>query len=579
MREIRHEEQRPIDRQFASFVAAHGPAPRDPLLYTLSSLVSAAVGRGDVCLDLAAVAGSVVLMPGGRVEVPKLGRLLVRLKESGMVSEGDERTPLVIGRGSRLYLQRYWAAESDLARRILDRCRQPAPFADPAGFEARLGRLFGEGGMQREAARNAAGRSFSVLAGGPGTGKTSTVVRILALLAGEDGLGGGRIAMAAPTGKAALRLGNSVRLQKAGLDCSEAARRAIPDEATTLHRLLGAVPGSGRFRHGPRSPLPFDTVVVDEASMVALPLMHAFVSALAPGCRLILLGDPDQLASVEAGAVLGDICDAGAVEGSPLSGSITLLSRNYRFDADAGISLLARAVNEGRAEDALGILEGRRGVVLRPPFGAETDREGRNGELEAALLDGYRPYLEAGESGDALRLFERFRILSALREGPGLLGVNGLNAAAERILLRHGLIERSSPFYHGRPVMVTENSYSMRLFNGDTGIVLMGPGGTGPMVWFPAPDGSVRAVAPERLPRHETAYAVTIHKSQGSEFDGVLMVLPDSDSPLLTRELLYTGITRARHSVEIRATVETLRAATLRPTERISGLREALLDP
>lgn len=576
MRDFLYENERPIDRQFAAFVAAHASEPGDPVLRTLASLVSSAVGRGDVCLELAPLAGHEVRMPGGTVAVPELDDLLLRLQMSGMVSDRGDRTPLVLGKDGRLYLQRYWAAETGLARLILERCRAVAQSPGSAD-NARIERLFAmdSGGLQHEAARKALCRRFSVIAGGPGTGKTSTVVRILALLAGENGRGGVRIAMAAPTGKAALRLSASIRMQKRALDCSEAARLAIPEEATTLHRLLGAVPGSGRFRHGPDNPLPFDTLVVDEASMVALPLMHALVSALAPECRLILLGDPDQLASVEAGAVLGDICSAGAAEGSTLGDSVTVLRKAYRFDAGAAIGELARFVNDGNADGALRLLQGSgQGVSLRPPF--PSGEEPGDG-LERALLEGYRPYLEASTPAEALQAFDRFRILSALREAPGLAGVKGLNAAAERLLRRHALIDHSVPFYHGRPVMVTRNSYSMRLFNGDVGIVFDAHDGSGPMVWFPAPEGSVRPVPPERLPEHETAYAVTVHKSQGSEFDSVLLVLPPADSPLLSRELLYTGITRARSAVEIRASEETLRAAVRRPTKRASGLMDALL--
>lgn len=578
---IRYEDLRPLDRQFGAFIMRHSSMPGDAVLRLLASLASRVPDRGDVCLDLQTVAGREILAGDEHVTMPELPELLSILSRSGVVSEGDGNLPLVRGRGSLLYLHRYWTAESGLAGNILMRCRTPQVSFDEDALKDGLDRLFDEEGMQRAAARHALLRRFSVIAGGPGTGKTSTVVKILALLAGEDGTGGGRIAMAAPTGKAALRLSGSVRMQKAALHCTEAARRAIPDEASTLHRLLQAIPGTGRFRHGPLNPLPFDTVVVDEASMVALPLMHAFVSALSPSCRLILLGDPDQLASVEAGAVLGDICAAAALPGTPLYGSVTVLERNYRFEGGSSISDLARSVNGGRVEEALGLLAaGRdRGVVLRPPFSCWSERDRVPEELAAAIIEGYRPFLEAGDPSAALQAFDRFRLLGAISDAPGLSGVRGLNMAAEIVLRRQGLIDPSSLFYHGRPVMVRENDYAMRLFNGDTGIVFNDPGAAGPMVWFSAPDGSLRPVPPERLPKHETAYAVTIHKSQGSEFDAVLMVLPPEDSPMLSRELLYTAITRARRSVEIRADPETFSAAIRQRRIRVSGLKDALLNP
>jgi exodeoxyribonuclease V alpha subunit len=578
---IRYEDLRPLDRQFGAFIMRHSSTPGDAVLRVLASLVSRVPDRGDVCLDLQTVAGREILAGDEHVTLPELSELLSILSRSGVVSEGDGNLPLVKGRGSLLYLHRYWTAESGLAGDILKRCRTPQGSFDEEALKDGLDRLFDEEGMQRDAARHALLRRFSVIAGGPGTGKTSTVVKILALLAGDDGTGGGRIAMAAPTGKAALRLSGSVRMQKAALHCTEAARRAIPDEASTLHRLLQAIPGTGRFRHGPLNPLPFDTVVVDEASMVALPLMHAFVSALSPSCRLILLGDPDQLASVEAGAVFGDICAAAALPGMPLHGSVTVLERNYRFMGGSSISDLARSVNGGRVEEALGLLAGGRdrGVVLRPPFSRWSERDRVPEELAAAIIEGYRPFLEAGDPSAALQAFDRFRLLGAISDAPGLSGVRGLNMAAEVVLRRQGLIEPSSQFYHGRPVMVRENDYAMRLFNGDTGIVFNAPDAAGPMVWFSAPDGSLRPVPPERLPKHETAYAVTIHKSQGSEFDAVLMVLPPEDSPLLSRELLYTAITRARRSVEIRADPEVFSAAIRKRNRRVSGLKDALLNP
>ncbi|ABB23860.1 exodeoxyribonuclease V subunit alpha [Pelodictyon luteolum] len=586
MKYIRYEDERPIDRQFGGFIMRLSTGPGKGVLRVLASLVSRALEGGDVCLDLQSVAGREIMTGEEHVSIPELPELLDVLSRSGVVSDGGGNLPLVKGRGSLLYLQRYHVAESGLARAILNRCLEPQGDPEKEARTALLLQLFPAesedgGGMQRAAALQALRRRFSVIAGGPGTGKTTTVVKILALLAGEDGTGGGRIAMAAPTGKAALRLSGSVRMQKAALHCTDAARRAIPDEASTLHRLLQAVPGTGRFRHGPLNPLPYDTVVVDEASMVALPLMHAFFSALSPSCRLILLGDPDQLASVEAGAVLGDICAAARLPGSALHGSVTVLERNYRFDGGSDISDLARAVNGGRVEESLGLLAPDRGngVVLRPPYVGWNERDGVPEELADAIMEGYRPFLEAGDPPSALLAFDRFRMLGAIGDGPGLSGVRGLNMAAEQVLRRAGLIDPSSPFYHGRPVMVRENDYSMRLFNGDTGIVFNDPECDAPLVWFNAPDGSLRAVAPERLPKHETAYAVTIHKSQGSEFDAVLMVLPRQDSPLLSRELLYTAITRARRSVEIRADPEALSAAIRKGTARVSGLKDALLNP
>ncbi|HOP41731.1 MAG TPA: exodeoxyribonuclease V subunit alpha, partial [Geobacteraceae bacterium] len=368
----------------------------------------------------------------------------------------------------------------------------------------------------------------------------------------------------------------------------------------TVHRLLGVIPGSCRFRHDRDNPLPFDVLVVDEASMVALPLMAKLVRALPDNAKLVLLGDRDQLASVEPGAVLGDISSSGTAprfsaafrdylaavadslppgeapdSGLPvLADSLVVLRRNYRFGAGSSIGIVSRAINEGDRDAVNAALadaeEGT--VVRRDPPGSEH----LQAALQHAVLEEYREYLAHGESpAGVLTAFDRFRVLCAVRRGR--YGVIALNRAIETLLAAHRLIVPDSTWYHGRPVMVTANDYTMRLFNGDVGIALPDPEHGGALaVFFPSEDGGVRRISPLRLPSHETAFAMTIHKSQGSEFDRVLLVIPPVDSQVLTRELLYTGITRARHSVELWCGKDLLAAAVERRIERRSGLRRSL---
>lgn len=574
-------QERPIDRQAAAFLCKGVNSSGDTeLLRLVVSLACNAVGNGNICLDLAVVAGKTVRRAGKEdIRLPGLERLRALFQALPSVGAPGEHRPLVMDNAGRLYLYRYWHHEHELARLLMQRSQSAPAELDENMLQQGLDRMFpkvpgaGEDG-QRMAASAALHRQFCVISGGPGTGKTSTVVRILALIFEQPGGLQHRVALAAPTGKAAARLKSSVNAMRCTLDTSAEVKVALPDEAMTIHRLLGTLYGSKRFRHSAANPLPFDTVIVDEASMVDLPLMRALVTAMTPGARLILLGDRNQLASVEAGAVLGDLCQAGeGATGSPLVGSVVELKRNYRFSKEAGIGELSRTINEGREREAFGLLQHSRaaGIIWQP----SPARDLLAGELEPAVIEGYRYYLEAGTPAEALQRFDHFRLLCALREGP--YGVSGLNHTVESILHAHALIDPATRWYRGRPVMVTANDSVLQLFNGDTGIIFPSPDNNGePKVFFSAPDGTLRSLPPERLPIHETAFAMTVHKSQGSEFDRILLLLPPVDGDLLTRELLYTGITRAKTTAGIWANEEVFMAAVRRQTLRRSGLADAL---
>ncbi|MDT9547145.1 MAG: exodeoxyribonuclease V subunit alpha [Chlorobium sp.] len=562
-------EERAVDSYFSRFVLRLTGA-EDSDFSPLRLAVSMAARRaasGDVCFDLASIQAHTVELEGRQVAMPSMQTLRSLLFDSGGAVAPGAAAPLVLDEKGRLYLYRYWKLEHDLAKRLLAMAayqRQEEPGSDALPSISGM-RGLESGGMQEKAVIKALSGRLTIIAGGPGTGKTAIVARILSLLRQHEEGRKKRIALGAPTGKAAARLHSSLKAMSE--ECG-----AI----STIHRLLGTIQGSSRFRHNPQNPLPFDLLVIDEASMIALPLMAALVSAMRPEASLILLGDPHQLASVESGAVLGDICSAAAAEPqSPIGESLVTLNKSYRFTSESALGRLSMAVNagDGAAASALFFDPGVSDISFGPAERESVFRE----ELKERITEGFRPYLEAETTAESLRLFDRFRILAALREGPGVTGVKTLNRLVEEILQEAGLINPVEVFYHGRPVMLSANDSSLNLFNGDTGIVVDDALHPGQMqVAFMTADGSLRSIAPERLPSHETAYAMTIHKSQGSEFDHVLMILPEAESPLLTRELLYTGITRARQKLDARGGVAAFEEGVKRTTARLSGLADAL---
>ena len=461
------------------------------------------------------------------------------------------------------------------------------------------------------AAAVAAGSLFSVISGGPGTGKTTTVVQVLGLLQGIAMEQGRvlRIRLAAPTGKAAARLTESI--SRAMDFLPKQIQAQMPTGVTTLHRLLGTRHDSRQFVHNRNNRLHVDLLVVDEASMIDLEMMDALLAALPVHTRLILLGDKDQLASVEAGSVLGDICANAshpgyhpetvnfikkasgydlsefAGPGTALDQQIVVLRKSHRFHENSGIGNLARAVNQGDGQRVSTIWKKGYADIAQLMIRSCTDAGFRN-----LVLDGYRDYLEIMARGArngssqahwlraVLESFNRFQLLSPLRKGDW--GVTGLNRFCARILYNAGLIRSTRGWYPGRPVMVTRNDYSLGLMNGDIGIVLeVGNDDQTEKVLrgvFPMADGSLKRVLPSRLGAVETVYAMTVHKSQGSEFDHTALVMPETMSPVLTRELVYTGITRARSFFTLAGTsVDLLAAAVEQRTHRASGLKELLL--
>lgn len=589
---------RPLDLRFARLVEPGGTSPE----LLAAACLSAGSGEGHVCLPLSLLRPD-KLFSGRQLALatelwqaaraPQEAELWQeRLSHWNAVSDGSLAAPLVLD-NHRLYLHRMWHQERQVADFFSSELLAKLP--ETSEVRAILDQLFGEEGnnWQKIAAAVALTRQHSVISGGPGTGKTTTVARLLAalLLLEPQRL---RICLAAPTGKAAARLTESLGKALQALPVSDALKSRFPQEATTLHRLLGARPGTRSLRYHAGNPLHLDVLVVDEASMVDLSMMASLISALPPAARVIFLGDRDQLASVEAGAVLGDICrcaeygyspqrasELAELTGASLSGtvveqapavrdSLCLLRQSYRFSAGSGIGQLAAAVNQGDLSRLDTIRQGDYQDIALRSLGSADDWLEMLGEIS----DGYAGMLEMIRQQSApeavLQAFGRYQLLCALREGP--FGVSGLNQRIEqRLRQQKRLAPANGQWYSGRPVMITRNDSALGLFNGDTGITMADSHGQ-LKVHFMLPEGDVKAVQPSRLPPHDTAWAMTVHKSQGSEFDHTALILPPQFSPVLSRELVYTAITRARKQLTIYSDEQLFNRAVQSRTVRRSGL-------
>lgn len=554
----------PLDTHFADFIVRIDRHPGNGLWWG-AALASYFAGRGHSCTNLseALSACAVPLLPIPREPPPDDAR---HWRDSLMLCDAvgapGAYTPLVLDPAGRLYLHRCWRYEQQVAGGILSRAL-PLEIHE-IRLEAALDRYFPAVDLQRSAARMALTRRFSVISGGPGTGKTATVARILALLLEVAGDSRPEIALAAPTGKAALRLHQSILHAADRLALPDEIRGFLPTGVCTIHRLLGVQSRGGGFRHTRDNRLPCEILVVDEASMVDLQLMASLLEALRDDARVILLGDRNQLASVEAGAVLADICDSAVQGGVP----VTQLTKSYRFGGDSGIAALSHLINGGESAAAAELLKSGEypDIIWRPlPTGRAFEAA-----FSTVVRDGFAGYVRAASPGEALAELGSFRVLSPLRSGP--YGIENLNRLCGTALDSEQ--NNDPPSFRMMPVMITGNNYELGLFNGDTGVVMESDGT--PAVWFENPEGGVRHLSTLRLPPFDTAFALTVHKSQGSEFDRVLLILPDHLSEVLSRELLYTAVTRARRSIEIWGTEEVFRQTVDRRTVRKSGLAERL---
>ncbi|MDZ7680161.1 MAG: exodeoxyribonuclease V subunit alpha [Fodinibius sp.] len=591
-----------IDLELCRFLRQRNSGASDNVLLA-ACLLSYLYRQGDVCLQLSKYAGRLLFedeFQGRAIQAPDQEEWLQALKESPLVGQAGDFKPLILDQSARLYMHKLWHYEDVLARQLISRSAQKEASVNKSLLQDGLNRLFPDSpatvDWQRVAAASSVKNKLSVISGGPGTGKTSTVVRILALLLEQSQDRGNElsIALAAPTGKAAARLKDSIVSANEGLATREEIRSAIPDEAKTIHQLLGARRHSSAFKHDADNPVPYDLVIVDEASMVDQALMSKLTSALLEDSRLILLGDKDQLASVEAGSVLGDICD---IEGNYFSGdmagwlkevgisipgeaivdepdlltdNITLLTKSYRFDQHSGIARLADAVNGGQANEAIQILTSDDFTDTR--LLTADNQQKLESVLQSRLVPYFRTVIENPSPTAALDAFGTFQILAAHRRGPW--GIESLNRLAEQLLRQEGMISKYEQWYAGKPVIINVNNYRLGLHNGDIGICLPDRNGD-PQIHFRHED-DIKTVTPGRLPDHNKAFALTVHKSQGSEFDKVLLVLPDELSQVLSRELLYTAITRARTAIEVLAPEKVLSQSIKSQIQRSSGLRDRL---
>jgi exodeoxyribonuclease V alpha subunit len=631
-------ELRRLSGAFARFIASLGAAPAPLLLASL--VLSELEGRGHSCLLLSDLSGDPAALLGLPEEewtelaaaikpLPKNAKgwtaQLAGCEQVWRVGDLDYGQPLVLDADAddpRLYLRRYWRDETVVAASVRERARERTP-VDAPSVRGWLDLLFAS---QREADQPDAARpdwqklacaialrgKVAIITGGPGTGKTYTVARLLALLfATAPDAARQRIALAAPTGKAAARLKQSI--DKALNELADKVGEQLPlreltarmGAARTLHSLLGARPDSRAFAQHRGNPLDVDVLIVDEASMVHLEMMASLLDALPPSATLILLGDKDQLASVEAGAVLGDLChdaQAGNYDeatldyvraasgeeippgfvhpGGALAQQTVMLRHSRRFGGPIG--QLALAVNAGDVDAAGAVLRARGAPEVEGAGPVRWVEHAQQQHAIALALEGYRPYLKLlGEMPEAahedwvravLQRFEAFRILCAVREGEW--GVEGLNTAIEQRLDHAGLIRRGGDWYVGRPVMVTRNDYATAVFNGDIGLTLADPARPGSLRVYFLEGDKVRSVLATRLRHVETAYAMTVHKSQGSEFAHTVLALPKEGGAVLARELVYTGITRASREFTLLTPVPAVLAEAIgRRTHRASGLR------
>lgn len=553
--------------QFASYISRQ-QTPEDPLLTLSAGLLSEAVSDGHVCLNLA----SEQVWPAEILQhLPDAKNWQQQLTDNAIVGQPGDFKPLILTSDGRLYLQRYWQDEQQVATAIRQRAtalKQPFDNVLLQRFFANWQQSITDIDWQKIAVLSALSQQLTVISGGPGTGKTTVVLKILQAL--QQLQADARIALAAPTGKAAARLQSAVSDAQTSTD------------AKTLHRLLGISQRLPEGRFNADNPLPLDLLIIDEASMIDISLMALTLKALPVNARLILLGDADQLASVESGAVLASLSDkppafssqfaalakqvAGitlteSTDSNPLQDCLIKLQHSYRFASGSVIGQLAEAVRLGDTEALAKQLKANP-EILQP-----NDKT----TIEKSLLAGYQNFIHAVEkrlpATDILNSFEQFRMLCALRQGP--FSVASVNLQMQQLLARRGW-RTAQPFYPGRPVMVTQNQYRLNLFNGDVGVILPNADGELQACFLFA--GELRWIPLSRLPAHETVFAMTVHKSQGSEFDTVSILLPEDISPVLNRQLLYTSITRARKTLSILSTDNVLRHTISTNHQRESGL-------
>lgn len=607
-----------LDLHFATFLLDKEPIkPIDDTLLTLICWLSYRTRQGNVCVDLNEFNQQQMFGNSAQEQLiaeqiwqhlphVDIAYCLHLLETLTFVSDGMPPAPLVLN-DERLYLQRMWWDEMILADYFFKQSQHCYVFNDVE--KETINRLFQryftasnttETDWQQVAVAVAMLHRVAIISGGPGTGKTTTIAKLLAILLDVYRLQNPdkplRIALAAPTGKAAARLTESLGKAVQHLPLTDEIKAILPQEAFTLHRLLGVKANSQSFRHNADNPLLFDLVIIDEASMLDISMMARVIEALSPQTRLILLGDHEQLSSVEAGAILGELCAFGRQgysqaccdeiasltncrltadpAATSLSDILCFLRKSYRFNAESGIGLLAQAINQQEMKSVNKIIQSDF-TDLTVEFVTSQDYEAVLNRCTKQYHD-YFKHLKQFTVEQILEQLLEFQLLAVVRKGD--FGVEGLNKHIEKRLIKQGLIESlpGALWFAGQPIMIRQNHYELGLYNGDVGVILTEPQSGRLRAYFRLANGQITSFSPTRLPQYDTAFAITVHQSQGSEFSRVLLILPEQSTALLTKELIYTAITRAKDQLILVTHQHAFEQAIQTVTKRISGLRQQL---
>lgn len=545
------------------------------ILSASAALISRQINCGHICLSENDVENLRNETENGIEIIPQWTDIINVMSKSSSCSDGGTPAPVVFD-GARLYLYRYWQYENRLAKKIIEMSKDSSRYIEKYQELAKtITSLFGEEGKtngQLDAALSAVRNRFSVITGGPGTGKTTAIAKILTAV--FTSFPDESVVLAAPTGKAASRMNealkNAVSFAKNSID-DEIMQKIQALGGSSIHRLLGWTNTPGVFIHNSSNPIDAGIVIIDEASMIDLSLMSKLVDSIGSGTSLLLLGDKDQLTSVEAGNVLGDICEASS-NGVFKENNVSVLTKSYRFGKNTFIGELASEVNTG--SDIVAIKEVFNKCTDSSIKFIDSKISSSMEIVEDAVVRNYSSLFKLTDASQIIAALEKFRILCASKVDRG--GVTQINRFAESVMIKNGSIKSpGDQWYHGRPVMVTENNYVLELFNGDCGVILEKEGEK--RGYFQSNDGTVRSFPVSMLPSVETVYAMTVHKSQGSEYDSVMVILPEKEMAVLTKELIYTAVTRSRKDLTIIGKEEILSTAVKRSAARNSGLADALI--
>ncbi len=599
----------PIDLWFGQKITELDAREETVILIT-AAFISRLSRQGDVCLNLNAYTGKTDILYkeddacASSFVFPEIKKWLQILNTRPCVGEPEEYKPLILNK-NRVYMYKFWVWEKKIAKYIKSKSGEPFEQCDINAAKQIFNRIFDIDNPKTYpiilAGVSALLKKLTVIIGGPGTGKTTAAANILAMLINIETAKNSdknmKIAFAAPTGKAAARLKEAMAKVKTDINYDKKILSLIPETSYTIHRLLKPTFDFSAYRHNKTNPLDFDIIVIDEASMIDIKLMTALIEAIDKDTKVIILGDKNQLASVEPGAVLADICGDNKAESFSknfisLVQQITGINQNslknlqikdnsfdniiefktdFRFDKESGIKKLSDLINDQKAKEAFDYL--KKGSKKDIKFITVKKPADLHYELQKAVLTYYKDYLTSENLEDCIRLFNQFKILCAVKKG--YYGINTLNMAIEKMLEAKKLISLKTKWYHKKPLLITKNDYQTNLFNGDTAIVFNTDQNI-PYAVLSDSNGKIRQIACSMLAHYQTAYAITVHKSQGSEFDNVILVLPDAKYPVLTKELIYTAVTRAKKKVTILGTEEIFLYCVQRKAERASGLKEEL---